>query len=194
MTFALEISNDYFFSRNSPPNPTIIHFHSRSLFMKRLSLLAVALVAISSLAFSQLKPGGMAVTTAIGPGGAIGGAYALSENMRLNAGVNFSSASNAGTSSTAFGIGAGVWMYQQAMENVTTFYGGGLTYGSSGPSGSTTSTFSVAGNFGAEYWFSPRFSWGGYVSAGFSSTSFAGTSSSNFGTMGVSTSLTWWLN
>ena len=164
--------------------------------MKRFSLIVVGLVAASSLSFGQLKQGGMAITTSIGPGTAIGGSYALSENMRLNVGLEFQSMSRPAplASITTFGVGAGVWMYSAAMENVTMFYGGNFSYGSTGPSGATSSTLSVAVDLGAEYWFSSRFSWGGYVSAGFASSGPSGATTSTFGTMGVSTSLSWWFN
>lgn len=162
--------------------------------MKKLSFVVLALTLASSVMLGQLKKGGMAITTEIGPGGAIGGAYALSESMRLNAGLQFGSASAGGTSTTQFGVGASVWLYQAAMENVTMFYGGGLEFGSTSVAGTSSSNFALMAQLGAEYWFSSRFAWGGYVGFGFGSTSVAGTSSSNFGTQGVGTSLTWWFN
>jgi hypothetical protein len=164
--------------------------------MKKLSLLVLALALTSSVMVGQLKKGGMAITTEIAPAGAIGGAYALSESMRLNAGLNFGSISPGGgaNSTTAFGVGASLWMYSPAMENVTMFYGAGVSFGSQSSGGVSASTFGFEGDLGAEYWFSPRFAWGGYVAFGFASTSSGGVTSSNFGTQGVGTSLTWWFN
>jgi len=162
--------------------------------MKKFLLVVVAILIVSSISLAQLTAGKMAITTSIGPAGAIGGAYALSENMRLNAGLNFSSTSVTGGSSSDFGIGAGVWMYKPAMENVTMFYGGGVTFGSTSVAGTSSSALGVNVSAGAEYWFSPRFAWGGYVSAGFSSSGPSGATTSVFGTQGVGTSLTWWFN
>jgi len=164
--------------------------------MKKLSLVVLALTLASSVMLGQLKKGGMAITTSIAPAGAIGGAYALSESMRLNVGLNFGSVSPGGgaNSVTNFGVGAGVWMYQSAMESVTMFYGGGLSFGSTSSGGVSSSNFGLEADLGAEYWFSPRFAWAGYVGFGFSSASSGGVSSSNFGTLGVNQSLTWWFN
>ena len=164
--------------------------------MKKMLYLIVALLLISSLSMAQLTQGKMAITTDIGPGGAIGGAYALSENMRLDAGINFNSFSPAGggNSTTTFGIGAGLKLYNPVMENISMFYGGGVMFGSSSTSGTSSSTFGVSVIAGAEYWFSSRFAWGGYCSLGFSSSGSSGATSSNFGTQGVGTSLTWWFN
>ncbi|MBW7887072.1 MAG: hypothetical protein H3C35_01770 [Bacteroidetes bacterium] len=47
---------------------------------------------------------------------------------------------------------------------------------------------------GAEYWFSSRFAWGGYVALGFGSSGPSGATTSTFGTQGVGTTLTWWIN
>ncbi len=171
--------------------------------MKKL-LLAVALLVVSSVTFAQLTQGKFAITTSIGPGGSIGGAYALSDNMRLNAGLNFNSTSvtvaataltpSASASQTNFGIGASLWMYKPAMESVTMFYGGGVNFGSAGAVGNTpsSSTLGITVTAGAEYWFNSHFAWGGNINVGYTSSGPSGATTSVFGTQGVATSLTWW--
>lgn len=163
--------------------------------MKKVLLVVVALLVVSVASFGQLSAGKMAFTTHIGPGGAIGGAYALSENMRIDAGLNFNSTSPpVGSSSSNFGIGANFKMYNPAMENVSMFYGAGLTFGSTSSGGVSSSSLGVMVMAGAEYWFSSRFAWGGYLSFGFASSGPSGATTSSFGTQGVGTSLTWWFN
>ncbi|MFA6539964.1 MAG: hypothetical protein WCT99_00020 [Bacteroidota bacterium] len=162
--------------------------------MKKLLLVAVALMVVSAVSFGQLQAGKMAFTTSIAPAGAIGGSYALSENMRLNAGLNFSSSSTSGTSSTNFGLGASLWMYNPVMENVSLFYGAGFNFGSTSIAGTSSSAFGIDVLGGAEYWFSSRFAWGGGVSAGFSSSGPSGATTSTFGTLGTFTTLSWWFN
>ncbi len=162
--------------------------------MKKLLLAVVAVLIVSSVSFAQLSAGKMAFTTSLAPAGAIGGSYALSESMRLNGGVNFSSSSTSGTSSTNFGLGASVWLYKPVMENVNYFYGGGLYFGSTSLAGTSSSSFGLTADAGAEYWFSPRFAWGGGVQAGFSSSGPSGATTSKFGTLGTFTTLTWWFN
>lgn len=167
--------------------------------MKKVLLVVVALLIVSSATFAQLTQGKMAITTSIGPGAAIGGAYALSDNMRLNAGLNFNSTSytpsgGSSVSQTTFGIGASLWMYKPAMENVSMFYGGGVNFGSVGAAGNTpsSSTFGITLTAGTEYWFNSHFAWGGNVNIGFTSSGPSGATTSVFGTQGVGTSLTWW--
>jgi hypothetical protein len=161
--------------------------------MKKVLLVVVAILVVSVAAFGQLSAGKMAVTTDLN-GGQLGGAYALSENMRIDAGLIFNSSTPpVGNSVSTFGIGANIKMYNPAMENVTMFYGAGLSFTSTNTTPSS-SGLGVRVMAGAEYWFSSRFAWGGYVSLGFSSSGPSGATSSSFGTQGVGTTLTWWFN
>jgi len=167
--------------------------------MKKLLLVAVALLMASSASFAQLTAGKMAITTSIGaPGNAIGGAYAISDNMRLNAGLNFNSTSQTvngnSATQTTFGIGASLWMYKPATESISMFYGGGVSFGSAGAVGNapSSSTLGITLTAGAEYWFNAHFAWGGNVNIGFTSSGPSGATTSVFGTQGVATSLTWW--
>jgi|GEM_PF-4564508 len=162
--------------------------------MKKVLLVVVALLLVSVVSFAQLSAGKIAVTTDLG-GAQLGGAYALSENMRIDGGLIFNSVSppSPATSTTTFGLGANIKMYNPAMENVTYFYGAGLSFSTTNTSPSTSS-LGVRVMGGAEYWFSSRFAWGGYVSLGFSSSGASGATTSMFGTQAVGTTLTWWIN
>jgi hypothetical protein len=158
--------------------------------MKKL-LLVVAVLFVSSLSFAQLTAGRMAVTSDIG--NSLGGVYALSENMSVEGGVTFvSSSPSVGNSTTTIGLNAGVKMYQPAMENVTLFYGGKFGFSSAGDPAYSTISLTAIG--GAEYWFSPRFSWGGYIGFGFSSYGVSGAKTTDIGTQGLVQTLTWWFN
>jgi hypothetical protein len=160
--------------------------------MKKTLLVVIAVILVSTVSMAQLSAGKIGVSTDI-PGGSIGGAYALSENMRVDAGVTFSSfAPPVGSSATTIGVGASVKMYSPAVENVTYFYGAGFGFGTSGSP--SVSTINIHALGGAEYWFSPRFAMGGYASFGFVNTGASGAKSTTIGTQGVSTTMTWWIN
>ncbi len=161
--------------------------------MKKFLLAIVAVLIVSSISFAQLSAGKIGVTTDI-LGGSIGGAYALSENMRIDAGLQFQSIAppSPAKSTTAIGLGANVKLYHPAMENVTYFYGGGFKFTTAGDP--AFSTLGLMGLGGAEYWFSPRFAIGGYVSFGFSSSGVSGAKTTTIGTQGVGTTWTWWIN
>lgn len=167
--------------------------------MKKVLLVVVAVFIVSAMSFAQLSAGKIGVSTDMPVFGApnlnsIGGAYALSENMRLDAGIAFTSVAppSPAKSQTGFGLGASVKMYSPAMENVTYFYGAGFSFGTYGDP--AVSSFGVNALGGAEYWFSSRFAMGGYASFGFGSTGASGAKTTTIGTMGVSTTLTWWIN
>lgn len=160
--------------------------------MKKALLVVLAVLLVSSVSMAQLSAGKIGISTDI-PGGSIGAAYALSENMRVDAGLTFQSFSPAvGSSVTTFGIGGSLKMYNPAVENVSYFYGAGINFGSSGSPSVTTIGINALG--GAEYWFSPRFAMGGYVSFGFVNSGASGAKSTTIGTQGVGTTMTWWIN
>lgn len=164
--------------------------------MKKVLLVVVAMLLVSSVSMAQLSAGKLGVTTDI-PASSIGAAYALSENMRIDAGLTFQTTSppSPAKSSTTIGVGASLKMYNPAMEGVTYFYGGQFNFSSSGPSGATSTALGVAVLGGAEYWFSSRFAVGAHVSFGFgSSTPSGGSATTTIGTMGVGTTWTWWIN
>lgn len=164
--------------------------------MKKALLVVLAIVLVSSVSMAQLSAGKIGISTDI-PAGSLGAAYALSENMRIDAGVTFNTVSppSPATSFGTIGLGVGLKMYHPAMENVTYFYGGSFGFASSGPSGAKATSLNVNVLGGAEYWFSSRFAMGGYVSFGFgSSTPSGGSATTTIGTQGVGTTMTWWIN
>jgi hypothetical protein len=57
-----------------------------------------------------------------------------------------------------------MWYYLHTAENISTFLGGSLGFGSANDAaGNGTSLLNISGFFGAEYWFSPHFSCFGHV-------------------------------
>lgn len=162
--------------------------------MKRLVLLLVAAVLVSAALHAQLNRGGLAISTAVGGGTNVGGAYALSENLRTNLGIGFLSINpDTGRNRSSFAVQAGLWRYQPAVEDVTTFYGGTVEF--SVMSGvRVVGDFAISANAGAEYWFSRRFAAGGYVDLRFQSgdRSAGGVKGSSLGTAGIVVFLTWW--
>lgn len=181
--------------------------------MKRLSFVVLALVLAASVMVGQLRRSAMGVTGGVGSSNTLGIGYALSENLQIGAGLTFTSTSTTTTfaagdnksSQTLFGVDVMAKYYLATADNLSTFLGGTVGFGSmtteSTPAGGSTtsvsgSAFSVGALYGAEYWFSPRFSWSGYVGAGFTSSSSDGppkVSSTDLGTM-YATGLTWWFN
>ena len=69
-----------------------------------------------------------------------------------------------GAKNSEFTFTGSVWYYLHTADNVSTFLGGALGFGSATDiAGKGTSLVSVSGFFGAEYWFSPHFSWFGHI-------------------------------
>jgi len=161
--------------------------------MKKIHVIVAGLLLLSTVSFAQLTAGKMAITTDI-LGSSIGGAYALSENMRIDASVSIVSTSPPSPlkSTTGIGLGAGVKMYNPAMENVAYYYGGKFSFETDGNDPATT-TLNLGVLGGAEYFFSPRFSLGGHVNFGFESKG-ATNKTTTIGTMGMNTVWTWWFN
>jgi len=161
--------------------------------MKKALLVVLAVLLVSSLSVAQLSAGKIGITTDI-PAKSIGAAYALSENMRLDAGLTFESTAppSPATSSTEIGIGASIKLYHPAVENVTYYYGGGVGFNTAGDPAFSTIGISVMG--GAEYWFSSRFAVGANVSLGFTNSGVSGAKTTRIGTQGVGMTWTWWIN
>ncbi len=137
--------------------------------MKKAILVVLMLVLAFAVTSAQLKSGGYGIQCGVtGTGGVLGGVYNLAENLRLAINVGFGSNSPAGggASSTTIGIGGGIAYYLSTSDNLSTFVGGAASFGSAGPSGAAVTTINVSGQYGAEYWFSPRFSISGYLQVG----------------------------
>lgn len=180
--------------------------------MKKLSLVVLCLVLASAVMVGQLRKGAMGVTGGTGSSSSMGFAYAMSENLRLGVDVMFSSLTETTTfpagdnkdSQTDLGIGVNARMYMSTADNLSTYFGGEIGFGSSSmettpPGGSTTKVSGSALNlgvmYGAEYWFSPRFSWYGHVGFGYTSGSSDGPPkySSSLISTSYGTGLTWWM-
>jgi len=157
--------------------------------MKRMFIALVVLVLATTTLSAQITPGGLAITGLVGGmvNNGVGIGYGLSENLKVNGVIGFSSISN--DNGGNFGFGASGQYYLNTTENVSTFVGAefGLDFVSFG--GGTSDTYVNVGAFlGAEYWFSPKFSWAGTVGFGLSSGTnvFIGTN--------MSSGLTWWFS
>jgi hypothetical protein len=162
--------------------------------MKKLFAVLVVIALVASVASAQLKAGAFGIqTSVIGNNGAFGGVYNLSENMRIGANVGFESTSpSGGTSSSTFRIGGGVAHYFNTAENLSTFAGATISFSSSSSGGTTSTGFGLNVQYGAEYWFSQRFSISGFLQAGYSSNGPSGATTSSL-TTSTGTALTFYL-
>ncbi|NUN70365.1 MAG: hypothetical protein HUU02_11705 [Bacteroidetes bacterium] len=161
--------------------------------MKKLHVLVAALLLLSTVSFAQLTAGKLAITTDP-TANSLGAAYALSENMRIDAGLSLLSVSppSPAKSATAIGLSAGVKMYKPAVENVAYYYGGKFSFSTDGGDPAVTALY-LGVLAGAEYYFSPRFSLAGHANFGFQSAG-AANKTTTIGTTGLNTVWTWWFN
>ena len=162
--------------------------------MKRIERLFLGVLFVASVMSGQLQPGGLALSTAFGEDSNVGGAYALSENKRVNFGVGFHSASpDSGASRTAFAVQTGMWFYRPAVENVSTFYGGSVEFRSS-TGARRVGDLGLSANVGVEYSLSRRFAVGTYMGLTFrfGDTSADGNKGYSVGTARMGVFLTWW--
>ena len=154
-----------------------------------LALIFVSLLSITPL-LSQPKEGMKGITTTIYEGFVnsqdanistntgslnIGMAYMPSNRINLRGELGFRSQKDtSGAKNSEFTFTVYMWYYLQTSESVSTFLGGGLGFGSANTaSGNGTSLLNLNGFFGAEYWFSPHFSWFGHIGLVYSSYSIA---------------------
>lgn len=159
--------------------------------MKKSLFAVLAVLCISSISFGQLKQGTWGITTGLAGTPTLGIVYAIQSNLRLAGNLGFSSTSTGGVSGSTFTIGVTPWYYLGTSENVSAFVGGTIGFTSTSGGGVSSTGFNIAGNFGAEYWFSPKFSWDGFLGLGFTSSGPSGATTSTFGTS-TSTGLTWY--
>jgi hypothetical protein len=138
---------------------------------------ALLIVFVITPLFSQPKKGMYGITTNISKGflssnistndGSLnlGMAYMPSDRISIRSDLGFKSQKDtSGEKNSEFTFTGNVWYYLQTAENVSTFLGGALGFGSATDvAGNGTSLISVSGFFGAEYWFSPHFSWFGHI-------------------------------
>ncbi|MCF7803368.1 MAG: hypothetical protein K9N46_11830 [Candidatus Marinimicrobia bacterium] len=100
---------------------------------------------------AQPNEGQLGLTT---NGSGVSASYMLSNNLRVNAGLNL----GFGDDYTMFGINGGAWLYQPAQANLATYLGGGFNFTStsSGPFDSSNLTLNAV--YGAEYFIASSFS------------------------------------
>ena len=85
-----------------------------------------------------------------------------------------------------------MWYYLHTAENVSTFLGGALGFGSANDAaGNGTSLLNLSGFFGAEYWFSPHFSCFGHIGLVYASYKITEKPASDVFTS-ATTGLTWY--
>jgi hypothetical protein len=164
------------------------------------------LIVLSSLLVAQPKKGIYGVTTTLSKGfissanissntGSfnIGMAYMPSDRINLKGELGFRSQKDtSGTKNSEFTFTGNVWYYLQTSESVSTFLGGALGFGSATDvAGKGTSLLSLSGYYGAEYWFSPRFSWFGHFGIVYASYKIAQKPASDIYTS-ATTGVTWY--
>jgi hypothetical protein len=155
---------------------------------------------------SQPKKGMYGITTTISTGFVplnnistnsgslnLGMAYMPSDRVSLRGELGFRSQKDtSGTKNSEFTFTGNLWYYLQTSENVSTFLGGAIGFGSaSDVAGKGTSLLSLSGFFGAEYWFSPHFSCFGHIGLIYASTKVAEKPASDVFTS-ATTGLTWY--
>jgi hypothetical protein len=176
--------------------------------MKRLLVVILVVAAVSTAAFAQGAPrkGAFGIQTAViittsgfGPGasGSLGAKYMVTDAIGLRAALGILNSSSGGASTTGYDLGAGFEYHLAGKGGVSPYLGAELGYsGASFSGGGTTpSSFAVNAVFGAEYFFSSNFSWGGEAQLGFNSfTTAGGVTTTSLGTGAVSFIMTWYVN
>jgi len=169
--------------------------------MKRLLLVVIIIAVVGSAAFAQGAPrkgafgtqvAATITSTGSSPGGALGAKYMITDAIALRVMLGF--LNNAST--TGYDVLAGFEYHFAGKGGVSPYVGAEVGYSGASISGggATSSDFGVDAVFGAEYFFSSNFSWGGEMKLGFDSfTSAVPTTTTRLFTA-VSTLLTWYLN
>jgi len=172
--------------------------------MKKLVfvILAVVLVSSSALAEGAAAPGQFGLQTAVtftsvglGFTGDLGAKYIITNNIAVRAALGLATTSSGGATTNFFDVAAGFEYHFGGKGGVSPYAGAEISYSSASiPAGKGPSSLGVNGVFGAEYFFSSNFSWAGEARLGFRSDNAAGTTSTTFGTAGIATFLTWYIN
>jgi len=169
--------------------------------VKRLLFIALVLVVVAAAAFAQAKKGqfgtqvaGTITSTGASPAGALGARYMITDNIAVRAMLGF--LNNSSTTTTGYDL-LGAFEYHFAGKGgVSPYVGAEIGYSGQAASGGgpTPSDFGVQAVFGAEYFLSSNFSWGGEASLGFDSATSAVPATTTKLSTSVSTLLTWYLN
>ncbi|HUI71196.1 MAG TPA: outer membrane beta-barrel protein [Spirochaetia bacterium] len=177
--------------------------------MKGLVITILILTLVASLAFADGAPRGgefgiqgnlsLPFTGTIGsPNGSVGGKYFFTDTIALRAALGFASSSAGGTSTLGYDLAAGFEYHLNGKNGVSPYVGAEMSYSgySISTGGSTDSDFGLRGVFGAEYYFSNSFSWGGELGLGLDSaySALSKTTTTTVGTVAFRTTLTWYLN
>jgi hypothetical protein len=173
--------------------------------MKKLLVVLFIVAAVGSTAFAEGAPkaGEVGIQSAViitGVGAsvvAVGAKFLVTDAIGLRAAMGILNTSAGGTSTTAYDLGAGFEYHFAGKGGVSPYVGAEVGYsGESLSTGAATpSEFGLNGVFGAEYFFSPNFSWGGEVKLGFwSATSAGGAATTFLGTDAASFIMTWYIN
>jgi hypothetical protein len=182
--------------------------------MKNIAFVLLAIVLVSSIAISGdvAKSGQWGINTSLslqtaGVGfNSAGFKFMATDNIAIRAAVGFTSMNSGGTNSTTtsgYGFGAGFEYHMAAIGGVSPYLGLEAGYAGTSypnlPSGmSNPNSFSLAGVYGGEYFFSSNFSLAGEVGIGFNSYSSGvsgASAATTFGTIGVAgLTATWYLN
>ncbi len=172
---------------------------------KILGILIVLGSVIASTLYAQPQKGIYGITTTISKGfisknistssGSLnlGMAYMPTDRINLRGELGFRSQKDTSNStSSEFTFTANCWYYLQTTENVSTFLGGAVGFGSATDvAGKGTSLLNLGGYFGAEYWFSQRFSWFGHFGIIYASYKIATKPASDIFTS-ATTGVTWY--
>jgi len=161
--------------------------------MKKRIIAVLAICAFASMSFGQLKEGSLGISPGISFGPThntqtIGIAYAVTNDIRLDGDIGFTTVSD---DYTSFALTVGGAYYLWKVDDINTFVSGGFGIASTSYSssylGSDVSEFGLTGKMGAEYNFSPRFSINGTVGLELN----LGSGHTRFGTI-TGSALTWW--
>ena len=172
--------------------------------MRRLVFVAVGLSLVATAAFAQGAPRkgafgmqtGVIITSVGSTTGALGAKYMVTDAIGLRAALGILNQSSGGPSTTFFDLGAGFEYHFPGKGGVSPYVGAQLGYSGVSVSGggTTPSDFGLNAVFGAEFFLSSNFSWGGEALVGFNSGTSGGVTTTSIGTGAVAFDLTWYLD
>ncbi len=174
--------------------------------MRKIVLIGIAIALAAGAASGQAKKGQFGMQTAVtfvfvpdssGANGVdLGAVYMISDVLAVRMAGGFLNTSSGGTSTLGYDLGAGAEYHFPGKGGVSPYVGGQLSYsGASVPSGSPKeSGFGINAVLGADYFFSPNFSWGADMMIGYQSITAGGATTTTFGTNAFTMKVTWYLN
>ncbi len=171
--------------------------------MKKMILVAFLVAAIGAAAFAQGAPrggtfgaqvAGTITSVTANPIGALGFKYMITDAIGIRAMLGFLNTSN--PSSTVYDLLGGFEYHFAGKGGVSPYLGVQVGYSGESVSGggNTPSDFGLRAVFGADYYFSSNFAWGGEMMLGYDSFTNTTPATTTALFTGVSTVLTWYLN